>query len=96
MNNNIDRLKQDHLKAKEIGELLTSLSYIKRVEPVETNIVIFELDKGVNENTFLYKLEENNVKLIGMGSGKLRMVTHLDYTNLMHDHVLSTLSSMTI
>lgn len=96
LDNNIDRLNEDHLKAKEIGELLTSLSYIKRVEPVETNIVIFELEENINENDFLYKLKENNIKLIGMGSGKLRMVTHLDYTNQMHDHVLSTLKSMTI
>jgi len=91
LDNNIERLSDDHKKAKEIGNLLSELSIIKKVEPVETNIVIFELQNNVNENEFLAKLEQQNIKIIGMGSKKLRIVTHLDYTNEMHDKLLSTL-----
>jgi len=91
LDNNIERLSDDHKKAKEIGNLLSELSIIKKVEPVETNIVIFELQNNVNENEFLAKLEQQNIKIIGMGSNKLRIVTHLDYTNEMHDKLLSTL-----
>ena len=96
LDNNMERLAEDHKKAKEIGEVLTRLSIIKTVEPIETNIVIFELNPSVNENSFVKKLADKDIHIIGMGSNKLRMVTHLDYTNAMHDKLLSTLQSYTI
>ena len=94
LENNIDRLKEDHKKAKEIGEALSKLSVVKIVEPIETNIVIFELIKGVNENDFVQKLADNNIHIIGMGGGKLRMVTHLDYTDAMHETLLKYLKTL--
>ena len=93
LDNNIERLAEDHQKAKDIENVLNHLDFIKTVEPVETNIVIFELGKGINETDFLQKLEIQNIKIIGMGGGKLRMVTHLDYTNVMHEKLLNTLNS---
>ncbi len=89
LDNNIERLVDDHKKAKEIGEVLSELPIIKVVEPVETNIIIFELNQDVNESTFLNKLKENNIHIISMGSKKLRIVTHLDYTNDMHEKLIN-------
>ncbi len=96
LENNIERLQDDHIRAKEIGHVLSTLSIIKKVEPVETNIVIFELNDAINENTFLEKLESNHIKIISMGSNKLRIVTHLDYTEFMHDKLLNILDSISI
>lgn len=93
LDNNFERLAEDHKKAKEIGEVLAALSSIKKVEPIETNIIIFELNDDVDETQFLNRLKEQNIHIIGMGSGKLRMVTHLDYTNQMHEKLLSILSA---
>ncbi len=92
LDNNIDRLKEDHKKAKDIGVVLHELSIIKAVEPIETNIVIFELESHVDESEFIQQLADNNIQIIGMGGGKLRMVTHLDYTDVMHEKLLSILS----
>ncbi len=94
LDNNIERLAEDHIKANEIGEVLSSLSVIKKVEPIETNIVIFELQTGVDENAFVQLLAEKDIHIIGMGGGKLRMVTHLDYTDVMHDKLMSSLRGM--
>ena len=94
LDNHIERLEKDHQKAKEIGEVLCELSFIKKVEPIETNIVIFEVNETISEVDFLNKLKEKNIHIIGMGSNKLRMVTHLDYTNNMHEVVLKTLKSL--
>ena len=88
------RLAEDHMRAKEIGEALSKISVIKKVEPIETNIIIFELDDTIKENDFLTRLEEKNILIIGMGSNKLRMVTHLDYTSDMHSRLLDTLLSL--
>lgn len=94
LDNNINRLAEDHKKAKALGEALSKLTWVKSVEPIETNIVIFELNKDVDEKAFLNKLKENNIHIIGMGGGKLRMVTHLDYTQLMHEKVLECLQTL--
>lgn len=94
LDNHLDRLAEDHKKAKEIGERLQNLSYIKKVEPIETNIIIFEIDAHkLKEQEFIDTLEEKNIRIIGMGQGKLRMVTHLDYSNEMHQRLLSTLET---
>ncbi|GAL81287.1 L-allo-threonine aldolase [Algibacter lectus] len=91
LDNNIERLAEDHQKAKEIGAVLAERSIVKSVEPIETNIVIFELNNNVNEKEFTQKLADKNIHIISMGGNKLRMVTHLDYTNAMHDKLLSEL-----
>jgi threonine aldolase len=94
LDHHLDRLTDDHKKAKDIGKALERLSIIKKVEPIETNIVIFELESHVDENRFLNQLLEKNIHIIGMGSNKLRMVTHLDYTDDMHGQLLDVLNAL--
>lgn len=95
LDNHIERLKEDHRRASEIAQALTKQSYIKEVEPTETNIVIFYLTDDISERIFLDKLLQKNVKISTMGQGKMRIVTHLDYTEEMHQHFLEILSTLT-
>ncbi len=95
LDNHLERLAQDHKKAQEIGEVLQKLSYIKKVEPIETNIIIFEIDEDyMHGDEFVEKLKANDIFIIGMGQGKQRIVTHLDYTGEMHDAFLSVLEKL--
>lgn len=94
LDNNIERLAEDHKKAQEIGKTLLAKPFIKKVEPIETNIVIFEIDESfMTSDKFVNKLKEKDILIIGMGQGKLRMVTHLDYTDAMHDELLNQLAA---
>lgn len=94
LDNNIERLAEDHKKAQEIGKALLAKPFIKKVEPIETNIVIFEIDESfMTSDKFVNKLKEKDILIIGMGQGKLRMVTHLDYTDAMHDELLNQLAA---
>ncbi len=93
LDHHVERLSEDHKKAKDIGAVLQDMSIIKKVEPIETNIVIFELESHVDDNEFVAQLASKNIHIISMGSNKLRMVTHLDYTNVMHEKLLETLNS---
>ena len=94
LDNHVKRLADDHQRAKEIGAVLSKVEFIKKVEPIETNIIIFELDEAVlSADIFLKRLEENKISIISMGQGKLRIVTHLDYTDAMHDTFLNVISS---
>ncbi|MFL2611993.1 MAG: threonine aldolase family protein [Flavobacteriaceae bacterium] len=94
LDNNINRLKDDHLKAKEIGNVLSKLDYIKKVEPVETNIVIFELDDKFSSSIFQNKLSEKGIEIISMGDNKLRVVTHLDYNQEQHEYFLESIDKI--
>ena len=88
LDNNLERLADDHKKAKEIEQLLNSLSYIKKVEPVETNIIIFYVKDHLNAEDFISKMEEKNILLTPMGDGKIRIVTHLDFSDQMLEKLL--------
>ena len=88
LDNNIERLADDHKKAKDIEQLLNSLTYIKKVEPVETNIIIFYVEDHLNAEDFISKMEEKNILLTPMGDGKIRIVTHLDFSDQMLEKLL--------
>ena len=60
------------------------------IEPAE----IVELNNDIKETDFVKKLKDNGILIIGMGSNKLRIVTHLDYTDLMHEKVLKILKNI--
>ncbi|GGX31101.1 threonine aldolase family protein [Aquimarina muelleri] len=92
IDNNIHRLAEDHKRAKEIGVVIAKLPFVKKVEPIETNIVIFNIDS--DEQDFITKMAEKNIHFYGMGQGKLRFVTHLDYTQKMHEYFLEVLTTI--
>jgi len=81
---------------KKLGATLNKLPFIKQVEPVETNIVIFEIDGHYDEKKFIKLLKDKQIHIIGMGNGKLRMVTHLDYTDVMHAYLLEQLETLRV
>ncbi|MGD1946630.1 MAG: threonine aldolase family protein [Croceivirga sp.] len=94
LDHHVQRLKEDHKKAKEIGEVLAKLHSIEKVEPIESNIIIFELNQeAISEEAFFNKLTQHKVSIIGMGQGKLRIVTHLDYSDEMHERFLEIVKS---
>lgn len=94
LQNNIERLAQDHQRAKELGQILASKSWVKEVVPVETNIVIFTLQPTIDEKVLVETLKQKSILITSMGQGKLRMVTHMDYRSVMHDYVLDILFRM--
>jgi threonine aldolase len=91
LDNHIERLAEDHHKAKEIGEVLAAVAYVTKLEPIETNIVIFYVDAKIGADTFIQKMKDKNILLTPMGEGRIRIVTHLDYTKEMHEILLKEL-----
>ena len=94
ISNNIEKLADDHRRAKEIAAVLQKLNWVDKVEPVETNILIFSLHPNVNEAVLMDKLSQKGIAISSMGHGKLRIVTHLDYREVMHTYVLETLQKL--
>ncbi len=87
LENNISRLKEDHERAQKLSKELNALSFVKSVMPVDTNIIIFELD-GVTPEQFLSKLAGHNIKALAFGPAQIRLVTHLDFSDGMLDKTI--------
>ena len=94
IDNHWEHLSEDHRKASELKDCLETLNHIQRVEPVDTNIVIFKLIDSIEENDFIKKLDALGIRFISMGQGKLRMVTHRDYSQLQHEYVLDIIKAL--
>ena len=94
LDHHVERLAIDHKRASEIGAALNIQPYIGKVEPVETNIVIFYLQDQSNEEKFMKMLQKENIRISNMGHGKLRIVTHLDYSEEMHHRFLEVLETI--
>jgi threonine aldolase len=93
LDNNIDRLKEDHEKARVLENCLNSLSYIGKVEEVFSNIVIFELENEEFQSQFEGHLKQNNISFAFIGPGRIRFVTHKDISTSMMERVIEILTS---
>ncbi len=94
LENNINRLKDDHARAKILGDTLEKLSYVENVLPVDTNIIIFNLKENISPEKFLNQLLENNIKAVGFGKQSIRFVTHLDFTDDMLEKTVKVLRTI--
>ncbi len=79
LDNNRERLIEDHQRARSLGVVLSTCSFVESVVPVKTNIVIFNLKDGLRSPEMVDLLKENCVLASAFGPTKVRLVTHLDF-----------------
>jgi threonine aldolase len=79
LENNIDRLTEDHHRAKEIGHILSNLPFVKSIYPIPTNIVIFELYEDKLASDFVKHAADKGLLCVPFGKHLVRFVTHLDF-----------------
>lgn len=77
LKNNITRLKDDHIRAKNLSEYLAQHPLVDKVHPVYTNIIKFDVVKEITVPNFLLQLEKHNIKAIQFGPKSIRMTTHM-------------------
>lgn len=94
LQNNINRLEEDHRRAKELGSALQQCSWVAVVEPVETNIIVFSVQSHIKDQEVIEMLKQKGIAISLLAKGKLRIVTHLDYRQVMHEYVLEALDKL--
>ncbi len=94
LDHHIERLKDDHHRAKQIGEVLKSCSFVKNVMDVFSNIIIFDLKEENSADIFLQKLQAQNILAVPFGPSTIRMVTHLDFTDEMLEKTIDVLKKL--
>lgn len=94
LDHHIHRLKEDHARAKTLGNTLQQLPWVKSVMPVDTNIVIFEVAEGLTPEKCLAMFANHQIKALAFSATEIRLVTHLDFTDDMLQHTLSAFRNM--
>ena len=91
LKNNVDRLVKDHNRAKQLANVLKTCSFVKGLLPVETNILVFDLNDDVKQVDFLQKLKKLDILAVGFGPQRIRFVTHLDFEDSQMDKLTKVL-----
>ncbi|MFI5202939.1 MAG: low-specificity L-threonine aldolase [Flavobacteriales bacterium] len=92
LKNNVKRLHEDHLRAQQLAKALRESGLVSDMLPVETNIVIFEIDKKKSDpQKFMDFFKTKDIHFFSLTPGWFRWVTHLDYTNDMLQKTVETL-----
>ena len=94
LENNVERLADDHLHAQMICEALKSKDFAGSFLPVETNILIFEVKGRFTPVALAKKLQENNIRVMAISPTQVRMVLHLDVTPEQVEKTIETIESL--
>lgn len=94
LQNQIERLREDHSKARIIANTLATLPYIGDIRPVKTNILIFDVRPPLTAKALVDQLAKKGIKCAPFGPQTVRFVTHLDFTDEMLETVLEVLKEV--
>jgi threonine aldolase len=78
LDHQVGRLKEDHHRARVLGQFLVQAPHVAEVLPVATNIVIARLE-GISPEAYLQQLAAQGIKGVKFGKDLVRFVTHLDF-----------------
>jgi threonine aldolase len=95
LDKNIERLAEDHARAKKIAIALHAVDS-SLVDPakVETNIVGLELSKiGISAADLAARCKDAGLWISALGPHYARLVTHLDFTDAQCDEAIEILKS---
>lgn len=91
LDNNVARLREDHQRARDLGEALNRANFVLEVMPVDTNIVIFSVDDVQKR---LEQFKAKGVLAVPFGGNQIRFVTHLDFTNEMLEQTVKIIEEI--
>ncbi len=94
LENNINRLAEDHQHAKQIAAALSKKDFIGKIMPVETNIIIFEVTGSYDPGLLCLTLKEHDILCLSISATQVRMVTHLDFSKEMLKNLLEVIAAL--
>jgi len=96
LDHHVDRLKEDHQRAKLLGNELKNAPWVKALMPVDTNILILTVADSLTPEIVLKKLAEKEVKAVRFGPKEIRMVTHLDVNDQQLEYAIDVCKKLSL
>jgi len=84
----LPKLAEDHQHAFLIAQALKKKKFVTEIFPVETNIIIFEVNGLYDAPGFCRFLKGHDILCTSISSHQIRMVTHLDITKKMVEKII--------
>lgn len=94
LENNIERLADDHNHAMQIGKALLKKEFTGKMMPIDTNIIIFEIVGTQTAAKVVQKFLDNNIKVMAISPTQIRMVLHLDISEKMVKETIDVIELM--
>ncbi len=95
LDNNVERLAEDHDLAARIAEALATFDHVDRILPVDTNIIIFDVSEGApTAPEIVASLEQDGILAGAFGERRIRLVTHLDVDKNAGDVLCKSLAAL--
>ena len=94
LQHNVKRLELDHIHARQIALALKQKPFTGYMLPVETNIIIFEVQAPYTAKALAEKFREYHIKCIAISPTQVRMVTHLDINEQMVKEVINVIQHL--
>ena len=85
LDHHVDRLQEDHKRAKEIAAICAGLPWVASILPVTTNIVIVQLKAGIRSADQVAYLKSKGIFCASFGPQYIRFVTHLNFDDVALD-----------
>jgi threonine aldolase len=92
LDNHVDRLKDDHKRANELANLFEEKAYVDNIYSAGTNIVILSIAEDTPINNLLSEWKGMGLLAVPFGKQKIRLVTHLEFTDDMLQRVKQIIS----
>lgn len=94
LEHHIGRLAEDHAHAHRIAAALEKKGFVRGIMPVETNIIIFEVDPALPARTLTGQLKERDILAIAIAPTQVRFVLHLDISPEMVDRTVAVIEQL--
>ena len=94
LNHHIERLAEDHEHAQLLAEEIQKHPLVKFMLPVETNILIFELNDGCTAPELVAELKKHQILCYAIAPNRVRLVTHLDINRSMIETTINVFRSL--
>ena len=96
LDHHVERLRDDHRRARALGQAVEGLSYTEKLLSPETNIVLFRLKTGASHTRLVEHLARQEVRAGGYQayhSDWVRLVVHLGIDDSGIDRTIEALKS---
>src|SRR5262249_36006060 len=94
LDHNIERLAEDHEHARQVGCAIQQKDFTGKMFPVETNIIIFEVQGRFTAKQLRIELEKHDILVIDISKTQVRMLTHLDISAEMVDQTIDVINKL--
>ena len=88
LDHHIDRLRDDHRRARACAAKLESVSWVSEVFPVATNILIFKVADHLKVTDVVSALRARHIECLAITDRLIRWVFHLDINDDMVSRIL--------